>query len=135
MVVHLRLHGCLMYPCMRDIFHAQTSTNQDTSTNYDLGLHYHFRIGFVINLPKLSLVPSQVMFHIRALIGIARRLIFLQTLTEAIVHAAGISGSYPGLLSTPSTSDMASDVMPYPVTPLCIFHSVLCQLFRETAFI
>ncbi len=54
-----------MYPCI-DIFRVQASYRQVCRT-YDISLHCHFLLGFVINLSNSALVPFQVMLHLGAL--------------------------------------------------------------------
>ncbi len=87
LAAHLHLQGCLMYPYIDDIFHAQASTSQTARTR-DISLHCHFKVSFIINLKKSALVPSQVMLHLGALIDTARGLGFPSpALTETIIHA------------------------------------------------
>ncbi len=62
---HLHLQGCLMYPYIDDIFHAQASASQ-TARTHNLSLRCHFKMGFVINVKKSALVPSQVILHLGA---------------------------------------------------------------------
>ncbi len=45
--------GCLMYPTIDDTNHAQASVNYVACT-HDLSVCCHFRLGFIINLKKLS---------------------------------------------------------------------------------
>ncbi len=87
LAAHLYLQGCLMYLYIDDIFHTQASASQTARTR-DISLHCHFKLGFIINLKKLTLVPSQVMLHLGALINTASGL-FFPTLsqTEKIIHA------------------------------------------------
>ena len=63
---HLHLQGCLMYPYIDDIFHAQASQHQVAQTR-DISLRCHLLLGFVINVTKSALVPSQVMLHLGAI--------------------------------------------------------------------
>ncbi len=76
-----------MYPYIDDIFHAQASANQSARTR-DISLRCHFKLGFIINLKKSALVPSQVMLDLGALIDTARGLVFPSPArTETIIHA------------------------------------------------
>ncbi len=91
LAAHLHLQGCLIYPYINDLFHAQASANQTARTR-NISLRCHFKLGFIINHTKSALVPSQVMLHLGALINTARGLVFYPCLgseaTEAIIHAA-----------------------------------------------
>ncbi len=59
LAAHLHLKGCLMYSYIDDIFHAQASTNQ-TACTHDIILCCNLKLGFIINLKKSALIPSQV---------------------------------------------------------------------------
>ncbi len=65
LVAHLHLQGHVMYPCLDDMFHAQASLLQ-VSLTYDVILRLHFTLGFIINLKKLALMPTQVLLHLGA---------------------------------------------------------------------
>ncbi len=56
LAAHLHLQGCLMYPYIDDIFHAQASINQ-TSRTHDLSLLCHFKLGFVGPCPVSDNAP------------------------------------------------------------------------------
>ncbi len=62
---HLHLRNMSMYPYIDDIFHAQISRESVIMTQ-DTSVHLHLQLGFVINLAKSSLIPSQVMTHLGA---------------------------------------------------------------------
>ena len=62
---HLHLRGMSMYPYIDDIFHAQISKESVILTR-DASVRLHLQLGFVINLAKSSLIPSQVMTHLGA---------------------------------------------------------------------
>ncbi len=114
-----------MYPYIDDIFHAQASASQTARTR-DISLCSHFRLGFVINLKKSALVPSQVMLHLGALIDTARGLVFPSPArTESIVHATRalldltISAlPISGLCSTPSSGRGVTGILPCCSSPL-----------------
>ncbi len=85
LAAHLHLQGCLMYPYIDNIFHTQASASHTACTR-DISLSCHFKLGFIINLKKSGLVPSQVMLHLGALM--ARGLVFPSPAwTETIIHA------------------------------------------------
>ncbi len=54
-----------MYPYMDNIFHAQISRDSLFVTR-DASVHLHLELGFVIDLAKSSLIPSQVMTYLGA---------------------------------------------------------------------
>ncbi len=115
---HLHLHGCLMYPYVDDIFHAQASANQAART-CDCSLCCYFMLGFIINLQKSSLVPSQLMLHLGALIDTARGLVFSSLVrTEMIVV-----GSHAGLSSTLLSGDRATGILPCSGAPVHVLSS------------
>ncbi len=58
---HLHLGTMSMYPYIDDIFHAQMSQELVSATK-DASVRLHLRVGFIINLAKSSLVPSQGWF-------------------------------------------------------------------------
>ena len=58
-----------------------------------ISLYCHFRLGFVTNLHKLALVPSQVMFHLRGLL--TKPGVWI----EMIVHAAHYWASHKSQFS------------------------------------
>ncbi len=62
---HLHLRNMSMYPYIDDIFHAQISRGSVILTR-DASVCLHLQLGFVINLAKSSLIPSQVMTHLGA---------------------------------------------------------------------
>ncbi len=85
---HLHMQGCLMYPYIDDIFHAQASFLQACRT-HNISLCCHFTLGFIVNLTKSALVPSQVMLHLGAMIDMARGILFPSPpRLEAIMHTA-----------------------------------------------
>ncbi len=129
---HLHLQGCLMYPYINNIFHAQASVNQADSTG-DPSLRCHFRLGFITNLQKSALIPSQVMLHLGDLIDTARGLVFPSLARrETIIHAAQ---ALPGLTQVSVlrlwwvTGLMASC---HALVPLCMFRlHPLSTLLRD----
>ena len=74
MVAHLHFRNISMYTYIDDIFHAHDSVIQDLGTK-DMGIWIHLHLGFIINLTKSSLVPSQVVTHLGASIGMLVRVI------------------------------------------------------------
>ncbi len=62
---HLHLRSMSRYPYIDDIFHAQISRDSVILTR-DASVRLHLQLGFVINLAKSSLIPSQVMTHLGA---------------------------------------------------------------------
>ncbi len=60
-----------MYPYIDDIFHAQMSRELVSATR-DASVRLHLRLGFIINLMKSSLDPSQGMVHLGAWIDTFR---------------------------------------------------------------
>ncbi len=102
-----------MYMYIDGIFHAQASANQVAPT-HDLSLPCDFRLGFVINLQKLTLVLSQVVLHLGALIDTARGLVFPSPAHAGYdrTYSSGLVGSNPGLCSMPSSGDRAAGFPP-----------------------
>ncbi len=70
-MAHLHLQEYLMYRCRDDISHAQASFHQVCLTR-DISVCCHFTLGFLVNLAKSALVPSQVMLYLGAMIDTAR---------------------------------------------------------------
>ncbi len=62
--LHLDMFMCL---CIDDIFHAQDSEVLAIQTR-DASICLHLQVGFANKITKSSLVPSQVMTHLGALI-------------------------------------------------------------------
>ncbi len=62
---HLHLRNMSVYPYIDDIFDAQISRDSVILTR-DASVRLHLQLGFVINLAKSSLIPSQVMTHLGA---------------------------------------------------------------------
>ena len=121
-----------MYPYIDDIFHAQASANQTARTR-DISLHCHFKLGFIINLKKSALVPSQVMLHLGALIDTARGLVFpFMARTETIIHATqGLLGlSQVSALCLRQVTGLLASC--HTFVPLCMFRlRPLSNLFRD----
>ncbi len=129
---HLHLQGCLMYPYIDNIFHAQAPPHQAART-HDISLHCHLILGFVINLTKSVLVPSQVMLHLGAIIDTLRGTVcpFPDSLNK-LVHSAlellQLSQVSARRLRQ-VTGVMASC---YAIVPLCMFHlRPLSMLLRD----
>ncbi len=77
-----------MYPYIDDIFHGQASLLQACRTR-DISLRCHFTLGFIVNIAKSALIPSQVMLHSGAMVDMTRGILFPSPpRLEAIVHAA-----------------------------------------------
>ncbi len=119
---HLHLQGCLMYPYIDDIFHAQASPHQVARTR-DLSLRCHLVLGFVINLTKSALVPSQVMLHLGAIIDTLRGTVCpspdrLNKLVHSALELLQLSQVSARRLCQ-VTGMMASC---YVIVPLCMFH-------------
>ncbi len=122
----LHLQGCLMYPYINNIFHAQASASQTACTR-DISLHCHFKLGFIKNLNKSAFVPSQVMLHLRALINTARGLVFPSPArTEMIIHAT------QALLDLTQVSALClrqvTGASCHALVPLCMFRLLLCRI-------
>ncbi len=72
---------------MDDIFHAQASFRQACCT-HDISLQCHFTLGFIVNLAKSALVPSQVMLQLGVMNEMASGILFTSPGSlETIVHA------------------------------------------------
>ncbi len=61
----LHLRNMSMYPYINDLFHAQISRDSVILTR-DASVRLHLQLGFVVNLAKSTLIPSQVMRHLGA---------------------------------------------------------------------
>ncbi len=92
-VAHLHLQGCLMFPYIDNIFHAQVSLSQECRS-HDLSHGCHFKLEFVMNLLKSALVPVQVMLHMGGLSGMARGVVLPSQLR--FTHGPGVAQFHPG---------------------------------------
>ncbi len=85
---HLHLGTMSMYLYIDDIFHAQMSLEL-VSVTRDASVCLHLRLGFIINLARSSLVPSQGMVHLGAWIEFFRAVVMLmQDKVQEISSAA-----------------------------------------------
>ncbi len=57
-----------MCPYLDDIFHAQASLHQVCLTQ-NVRVRLHFSLGFIVNLKKSALVPTQVLLHLGGMIN------------------------------------------------------------------
>ncbi len=112
---HLHLQGCLMYPYIDDIFHAKASLRQVPHA-LNLSLRCHFTLGFIVNLTKSALIPSQVMLHLGAMIDMAKGVVFPSPDRLTQVSAQCL----------PRVTDLMASC--HSLVPLCTFH--LCPLLN-----
>ncbi len=73
---HLHLQGCLMVHASLHRPHLSCSGFHPSGMSHSRHLHCHFTLGFIVNLSKSALVPSQVMLHLGAMIDTARGILF-----------------------------------------------------------
>ncbi len=119
---HLHMQGCLMYPYIDDIFHAEASFLQACRTR-DTSLRCHFMLGFIVNLAKSALVPSQVLLHLGAMIDTARGILFPSPpRLEAIVHAAQELLSLTQVSARYLRHVIGLLASCHSLVPLCMFH-------------
>ncbi len=75
---HLLLWGCILCPyiTLMTSYMVRRLPTRWPALAISLSFHCHFRLGFVIDLQKLTLILSQVMIYLGGLINTARGLVF-----------------------------------------------------------
>ncbi len=110
---HWYMQGCLIYPYVNEIFHAQGSILQACHTR-NVSLCCRFMLGFIVNLVKSALVPSQVMLHLGAMINTAGGSYSpLCQARDDQAHSSGTGVSYSGVSWIPSSWDRPSGILPF----------------------
>ncbi len=118
-----------------DIFHAQDSEDQVLVTR-DASIQLHLQLGFILNLAKSSLVPSQVMTHLGAdlntLAGVVRptpdKIREISHRSQALLDI----GFTPAKHLQQVVGLMASC---YATVPLCLFHLRLISSHLARSFV
>ena len=110
-----------MFPYIDDIFHAQISKELVISAR-NTSVHLHLQRGFVLNLTKSSLVPSEVMLHLGSWIDTFNGLV-----KPSLDKTQAITLAYQDLLSQGSVSVRRLQTIVgllascHATVPLCLF--------------
>ncbi len=119
---HLHLGNMSMCPYIDDIFHAQMSQEMVSATR-DASVRLHLHLGFIINLAKSFLVPSQGMVHLGAWIDTFREIVMpTQNKVQEISSAAQELMSQGSATAAHLQSVVGLMASCHATVPLCLFH-------------
>ena len=117
----LHLRNMSIYLYIDGIFHAQISRDTVILTR-DASIRLHLQLGFVINLAKSSLIPSQVMTHLSAWIDTLNGLVKLSLHKVQKINQVSANLLVNGCVSAGRLQSVVGPMGSCHATvPLCLF--------------